>query len=733
VVDGQDYHSHSDILVGWQRHFSKLATPTHKPHFDPDFYDQVSLETAYIKQLMTAPPSGEMTPVSEAQVHKAIYSLKDNKAPDAQGLMAEHLKLGGRPVITFLTSLFNKIIQAGFIPETMRAGTVIPILKKSKDQTLPGNYRGITITSTIAKVLESTLLNVIESSFRQCPLQRGFSRGVSPSYAALLVEEAINEAKDLAHPLAMATLDAEKAFDVVWHDGLIRKLFHLGIPTHLLQIISQLQTEATSCVQWNQDISEEFQVLQGIRQGAKLSPLLYKIFVDNAISLLHENQVGASIGCIHVGVPTVADDIAIVADSPVDLQTALHFLYENSKKDRSSFNSSKSEIVIFNSKKSRIPQTWMLGLHPIPESSSSTHLGIHRDVNGCYNIADRVQIGRRTVYSLLGAGLHGRRGVSPVVSCKMYVTFVRPKVIHGLETVQLNNKEIHLLEAFEIKLLRQIQSLPDRTASVAIYILLGIPPITSIIEKNAINLFMNILRDPDSVEHLVITRQLAMKDYESRSWTVYVRNLLRKYNLPSAYDLLLDPPHKAAWKRTLDEALNSYWYEKWTEQKTSKSSLRFLHIPTRPLQDAHPVWRHLKNPREVTEAIVKARVLTGTYTLQANRHKFNQFEVDPTCLLCSSAPEDRLHFLLHCPSLDSIRTRIILNINKLLLPEAQGNTSTIGVNDCNKIQAIIDSGHDSIQAILSDPDSDSRRLEQYSLILTYNLHNERSKKLATLA
>ena len=546
IVEGQKYHSHINILEGWKKHFKKLATPRDKPHFDNHFYKQVNEEISFVKDSMMEDSKTEAPGVTERQVARALMSLKNNKAPDSFGLMAEHLKLGGHPVVSFLTTLFNEIIESGHIPDSMKTGIIIPVLKKNKDHTLPGNYRGITITSTIAKVLESSLFDTINSTFKQCPLQRGFTKGVSPTYAALLVEEAINEARDLGTPLAVATLDAEKAFDLVWHDGLLRKLYHLGMPAKILQVIAELQTAATSSVQWNQGYSEEFQVLQGIRQGAKLSPTLYKIYVDNAISTLLHNRIGASIGSIHVGSPTVTDDIALVADSPVDLQTALHFMHGNSSKDRSTFNSTKSEVVIFNSVRSREPQSWSLGQHEIEESTSAIHLGIHRDNKRNFNILDRIQTGRRALYSLMGAGLHGKHGISPVVSGKMYQTFVRPKVIHGLEAVQLNNKEKKLLENFECNIFKQLQTLPDRTSTTAVYVLMGIPPITSIIEKNAINLLINIFRSPETTEYQMIHRQLAMKNHESSSWVTHIRNLLAKYNLPSAFDLIQNPPTKNA-------------------------------------------------------------------------------------------------------------------------------------------------------------------------------------------
>ena len=60
-------------------------------------------------------------------------------------------------------------------------------------------------------------------------MQRGFTVNASAVNIVLIVSEAQNEAKDIGEPLKLVTLDACKAFDVVWQDFLLGKLFSVGI------------------------------------------------------------------------------------------------------------------------------------------------------------------------------------------------------------------------------------------------------------------------------------------------------------------------------------------------------------------------------------------------------------------------------------------------------------------------------------------------------------------------
>lgn len=65
-------------------------------------------------------------------------------------------------------------------------------------------------------------------------------------------------------------------------------------------------------------------------------------------------------------------------------------------------------------------------------------------------------------------------------------------------------------------------------------------------------------------------------------------------------------------------------------------------------------------------ASVQAKLLLGVYTLQANRAVFNQNQVDPTCHLCASGPEDRLHFVLQFPTLSTVRETVLSDIRNLV-------------------------------------------------------------------
>ncbi|KAK3091906.1 hypothetical protein FSP39_023590 [Pinctada imbricata] len=234
-----------------------------------------------------------------------------------------------------------------------------------------------------------------------------------------------------------------------------------------------------------------------------------------------------------------------------------------------------------------------------------------------------------------------------------------------------------------------------------------------------------MIRQKDNIEFKVISRQLAVKDEDSTSFTVTVRKTLQKYNLPSAYELINNTPSKEQWKAMVKEATNKYYKNNITEELKRKSTLKHLSVQENPLDEPHAIYKYVgSNPHEAEKAAIKARLLTGTYTLQANRHKYNQHEVDATCEMCKHEAEDREHFILHCTTLSEAREKHLPKLLELV-PEITGRKEDL-------LQLILDSTHENL-LYLEESCRKSKlvpKIEQISRNLLYELHINRTQTLA---
>ncbi len=218
-----------------------------------------------------------------------------------------------------------------------------------------------------------------------------------------------------------------------------------------------------------------------------------------------------------------------------------------------------------------------------------------------------------------------------------------------------------------------------------------------------------------------------MKDMKSKSWFVGVSKTLNKYDLPSAHDLLYDPPSKSEWKHKAKTAVHNFWNNKLRQDAASKSSLKYLNTNSCKIGSIHPIWDTVElNQRDVYRATIKVKLLTGTYNLQGNRARFNQFDIDPTCLLCSSEPETRGHFLVSCHVLHQQRSVFISQLETECEKLHPGCWSSVAADPASLTQLILDPTYYTCYPNLHIC------TEPISRLLIYRLHVTRSAILTSL-
>ena len=136
----------------------------------------------------------------------------------------------------------------------------------------------------LVKLRERILLTRIELFDDISPhihsMQGGFKKQQGCLITSFIVKEGIQYTKEKNSKVYACFLDAKKAFDQVWHDGLFYKLYKCGVNRTLLKTIINLYTDMTSCVKTQSHKFEWFPALQSTRQGGVISLFLYLVY-DN--------------------------------------------------------------------------------------------------------------------------------------------------------------------------------------------------------------------------------------------------------------------------------------------------------------------------------------------------------------------------------------------------------------------------------------------------------------------
>ena len=155
-------------------------------------------------------------------------------------------------------------------------------------------------------------------------------------------------------------------------------------------------------------------------------------------------------------------------------------------------------------------------------------------------------------------------------------------------------------------------------------------------------------------------------------------------------------PKKLQWKKMIMTSISSYWNELLLNQAHHMSSLKYLSKDNLRIGNLHRIYRTVKSSiLDVRKCIIKTRMVKRTYTLQADRHKFNRYEVEPPCQLCNIELEDLPHMLTTYVTFVDIRNELCIPIkrrvinligpkkwkemfnNRLLITEEHGNQQNI--------------------------------------------------------
>jgi hypothetical protein len=295
--------------------------------------------------------------------------------------------------------------------------------------------------------------------------------------------------------------------------------------------------EITARVKHSGELSRLITEKQGIRQGGLTSAEAFKAKSNSFLNSVRCHPDSFRIGSIPVGIPTVADDNCLIANSKTAAQTLIYIAEKDAARDRYLFSTTKSKVVRLQERArvaTEAPSPFVMNNSTLECSEQETHLGLLRTTDGKCTAAveARIQTGRRTAYSMMGAGFHGLNGISPEVSMHLLQVYVMPTILYGLEALKLSDSDIVRLEKNLQSYLRQIQHLPTSTARPALYLLSGCLPAEAQYHIKVLTFFNGILLRPGTVEYQVITRQLLLKDMNANSWTVMVKQILAKYGLP---------------------------------------------------------------------------------------------------------------------------------------------------------------------------------------------------------
>lgn len=327
-------------------------------------------------------------------IKNIIKKLPKKKAPGYDNITNTALKLLPPSKILTLTKIINGCLKICYFPTAWKKAIIITIPKPGKDTKFPSNFRPIALLSSISKIYERIILTNLLS---QCSSkirdeQYAFREGHSSTQQLVNLVDQISVGLNNNKHTATVFLDVEKAFDRVWHEGLLYKLIQMNISTPTIKIIESFLSDRSFCVRIEDKLSLPRGIKAGVPQGSCLSPTLYSIFTNDLPTIPKAK------------VALFADDTMFFTQdqnknrAKIQLQHQLDLASAWFTKWRLKINCDKTVAVLFSRTRSKIPKRLKINNQVIDWSSNVKYLGVslNRTLNFNPHVLNIVKKATRT-------------------------------------------------------------------------------------------------------------------------------------------------------------------------------------------------------------------------------------------------------------------------------------------------------------------------------------------------
>lgn len=365
------------------------------------------------------------------------------------------------------------------MPPDLRDAIMIPLFKKG-DRTVCGNYRGISLLSSVGKLFAKIVLGRLGRLAEEVlpETQCGFRphRGtIDMIFCARQLQE---KSREHRRPLHFVFYDLEKAFDSVPRSALWAVLGRCGCPAKFVSIVRGFHDGMVARIQLDGVTSEPFAVTAGVKQGCVLAPTLFSIYLSAMLSTLPPDTPGVDLRCrfdgglfnisrfrsnrychgVSIRELQYADDNACPAESEVDMQRSVNIFSAAYSRFGLKVNAAKTKAL-----SQPVPgeaerqNAFFINGAQIESVDRFTYLGSILSSHGSLDceIDNRIR-SAHAAFGKLSSRVFHRNGLSMRTKLMVYNATVVSALLYACETWTVYRRNLRKLESFHQRKLRSM-------------------------------------------------------------------------------------------------------------------------------------------------------------------------------------------------------------------------------------------------------------------------------------
>lgn len=440
--NGQLLGDTDGIIRRWKDYFQNLLNKPPIPQTRQNTYQRV-------EPLIEAPTYEEVV--------EAVNRLKARKSPGEDNIPAELIQAAGPELWHRTHQIAVKVWEEEKLPDAWQIGLLIPIHKKGSKLECE-NYRGICLLNVSYKILAEILYQRLSIYAEEIigDYQCGFRRGRSTTDQIFTLRQIMEKAWEYNINIHQLFIDFKQAYDSIDRQALFDIMNEFGIPTKLINLTKATLTDTRCKILVDNTLSDVFSIVTGLRQGDKLSTILFNLALEKVVRAMSINWAGTIFYTTNQ-LTAFADDADLIGRGTLAVKEPFIEMEREACKVGLVVNEEKTKyLALERSQGSRMGQNVTIDTYNFEVVQSFKYLGSMLNVTSDIGeeIKMRITQGSRSFYAL--KHLFKSSLVSRATKLRLYKTVVRPIVMYGCETWSMTSKQEQMLNCFERRILRSI-------------------------------------------------------------------------------------------------------------------------------------------------------------------------------------------------------------------------------------------------------------------------------------